>query len=161
MKKVEHTNELDYIFRKYSDIKLLYMDITKHDTGEIYFKVINRKGVTNVYILENGDDAEKLNDRIREIYEKVTKSNLAFNVDLFEKRVLISQELTKNDTVKRSVPTGLYREDSLYRGIFVGVSSFSDFKKDCKYISVLPNGNKINACYNFEKYYTMQEITKE
>ena len=42
MKKVDCTDELDYIFRKYWDIKLLYMDITKHDNGEYYFKVINR-----------------------------------------------------------------------------------------------------------------------
>ena len=159
MKRVERTNELDYIFRRYGAIKLLYMDIAKHD-DETYFKVINRKGAIKVYILENGDDAEKLNDRIREIYANVTKSNLYFN-DNFEKRMLISQELTKNDIVKRSVPTGLYREDSFYRGIFVGVSSASDYKKDCKYISVLPNGKKLNAYYDFEKYDIMREITKE
>ena len=163
MKKVEHTNEMAYIFRKYWDIKLLYMDIAKHD-GETYFKVINRKGVTNVYLLEKGDDAEKLNDRVKAIYDNVNKSNLSFNLglnaDLFEKRVSISQELTKNNKVKRSIPVGLYREDRLYRGIFVAVSSSSDYKKDYKYISVFPNGTKINAYYDFEKYDIMQEITK-
>ena len=116
MKKVEHTNELDYIFRHYWDIKLLYMDITKHDNGETYFKVINRKGVTNVYILENGDDAEKIKNRIREIYANVNKSNVYYNYRSFEEVMRISQELTKNDLVKRSVPTGLYREDSFYKG---------------------------------------------
>ena len=121
MKKVEHTNEMAYIFRKYWDIRLLYMDIAKHG-DETYFKVINRKGVTNVYLLEKGDDAEKLNDRVKEIYDNVHKSNLGLNSN-FEKRVSISQELTKNDKVKRSVATGLYIEDRLYRGIFVAVSS--------------------------------------
>ena len=163
MKKVEHTNEMAYIFRKYWDIKLLYMDIAKHD-GETYFKVINRKGVTNVYLLEKGDDAEKLNDRVKVIYDNVNKSNLSFNLglnaDLFEKRVSISQELTKNNKVKRSIPVGLYREDNLYKGVFVAVSSSSDYKKDYKYISVFPNGTKINAYYDFEKYDIMQEITK-
>ena len=161
MKKVERTNELDYIFRKYGAIKLLYMDIAKHDTGETYFKVINRKGAIKVYLLENGDDAEKLNDRIREIYANVTKSNFYFDSNLFKKKILISQELTKNDSIKRSVPTGLYREDSLYRGVFVDVSSISDYKKDCNYISVMPNGSKFNGYYNFEKYDIMREITKE
>ena len=159
MKKVEHTNELDYIFRKYWDIKLLYMDLTEHDNGETYLKVINRKGLTNVYLLENGDDTEKLSARISEIYDSVTKSNFYYNVDSFEKRIRISQELTKKDNVKRSVKTGLYREDNLYRGIFVGVLSISDYKKDCKYISVLPNGTKINAYYDFKRYDTMKEIT--
>ena len=161
MKKVEHTNELDYIFKRYWDIKLLYMDISKHDNGETYFKVINRKGVTKVYLLENGDDAEKLNDRIREIYDNVTKSNLYFNSNSFEDIIIKSQELTKNDKVKRSVPVGLYREDSLYRNVFISISSTSDYKKECKYISVMPNGKKINGYYNFEKYDTMREITKK
>ena len=161
MKKVDYTSELDYIFRKYWDIKLLYMDISKHDNGEFYFKVINRKGLTNVYLLEANDDVEKINDRIREIYDNVNKSNLYFLANSFEERVIISQELTKNNNeIKRSVPTGLYKEDSLYRGIFVGVSSASEYKKECKYISVLPSGKKINAYYNFEKYETMKEITK-
>ena len=161
MKKIEHTNELDYIFRRYWDIKLLYMDITKHDNGETYFKVINRKGVTNVYLLEANDDAEKINDRIREIYAKVTASNVYYIYRSFEDVMRISQELTKNNKVKRSVPTGLYREDSFYRDIFVRVSNTSENKKGCKYISVLPNGTKINDYYNFEKYETMKEITKK
>ena len=108
MKKVEYTNELDHIFRHYWDIKLLYMDITKHDNGEHYFKVINRKGVTNVYMLEANDDAEKINSRIREIYANINSTLLNFNMDLFEERIRISKELTKNTTtLKRSVPVGL------------------------------------------------------
>ena len=161
MKKVDYTNELDYIFRRYWDIKLLYMDIAKHDNGNIYFKIINRKGVTNVYLLEANDDVEKLHDRIREIYDKVTKSNFNFNVALFEERVRISQALTSNDKVKRSVNVGLYREDALYKSIFVSVSSSSEYKKDCKYISVLPNGKKWNCYYDFEKYAIMKEIIKK
>ena len=144
MKKVEHTNELDYIFRKCWAIKLLYMDITEHDNGEYYLKVINRKGLTNVYLLENGDDAEKLNTRIRKIYANVGGTLFNFNIDLFEERIRLSQEITKNNEVKRSVPIGLYREDSLFRGFFIRVSSASEHKKDCTYISVLPSGKKIN-----------------
>ena len=162
MKKVECTNELDYIFRNYWDIKLLYMDITKHDNGETYLKVINRKGLTNVYLLENGDDAEKLNDRIREIYDNLNNSNLYFLANSFEKRVSISQELTKNnDKVKRSVPVGLYREDNFYRGIFVRISNCSEYKKGCTYISVMPNGKKINGYYDFERYYLIRDITEK
>ena len=161
MKKIDHTNELDYIFRYYWDIKLLYMDITKHDNGEHYFKVINRKGVTNVYMLENGDDAERINNRIREIYANVSKSNFSFNTALFEKKVSISQELTKNnDKVKRDIAVGLYREDSLYKGIFVMIPNCSEYKKEYKYISVMPNGTKINDYYNFEKYELLRDLAK-
>lgn len=161
MKKIDHTNELDYIFRRYSYVKLLYMDITEHAEGETYFKVINRKGVTNVYMLENGDNVEKLKARIREIYANVNSTLFNFNLDLFEERIRISQELTKNDKLKRSVPVGLYREDTLYRGIFVRVSNCSEYKKGCKYISVMANGTKINSYYDIEKYETMKEITKK
>ena len=80
---------------------------------------------------------------------------------LFEKRVSISQELTKNDKVKRSVPTGLYQEDSLYRGIFVRLSSASEYKKNCKYISVMPNGKKINGYYEFAKYELLRDIAEK
>ena len=128
------------------------MDITKHDNGENYLKVINRKGVTNVYLLEANDNAERINDRIREIYANVNKSNLCFYATSFEDIVIKSQELTKNILVPRSVPVGLYREDALFKGIFVGVSSTSEYKKDCKYISVLTNGKKLNGYYDFEKY---------
>ena len=158
MKKIEHTNELDYIFRKYWDIKLLYMDITKHDEAT-YLKVINRKGLTTVYLLEEGDDVEKINARIKEIYAKITESNVYPNYRSFEETMKISQELTKNDKVKRSVKVGLYREDSFYKGIFVEVSRSSDYKKKCNYISVMPNGKKWNGYYNFEKYDTIRDIT--
>ena len=159
MKRLEHTNELDYIFRRYYNIRLLYMDITKHDDST-YLKVINRKGLTTVYLLENGDDAEKINDRIKKIYDKITESNMYPNYRSFEEIMSISQELTKNVVVPRSVTVGLYREDSFYKGIFVAVSSASDYKKECKYISVMPNGTKINAYYDFEKYELLRDITK-
>ena len=158
MKRLEHTNELDHIFRRYWNIRLLYMDITKHDDST-YLKVINRKGLTTVYLLENGDDAEKINDRIKKIYDKITESIVYPNYRSFEEVMSISQELTKNEQVKRSVPTGLYREDSFYKGIFLAVSSASDYKKECKYISVMPNGTKINAYYDFEKYELLRDIT--
>ena len=145
MKKLDHTNELDFIFRRYWSIKLLYMDITKHDNGENYLKVINRKGLTNVYLLEDGDNAEKINARIKKIYDKITESNVYSNYMPFEKVMSISQELTKNDLVPRSVTVGLYREDSFYKGIFVSVSRSSDYKKDCNYLSVMPNGKKWNG----------------
>ena len=160
MKKVEHTNELDYIFRNYWTAKLLYMCTIEHDNGENYLKVVTRKGLTNVYLLEASDDVEKLNDRIREIYAKVTASNLYYNCSSFEEVMRISQELTKNDKVKRSVSIGLYREDSFYKGIFVSVSSTSEYKKYCKYISVMPNGQKFNRYYDFERYETIRDITK-
>ena len=158
MKKLDHTNELDYIFRAYCNIKLLYMDITKHEEAT-YLKVVNRRGVTNVYLLEASDNAEKITARIREIYVKITESNIYYNYSSFEEVMRISQELTKNDLVKRSVPTGLYREDSFYKGIFVAVSKSSDYKKECNYISVMPNRIKLSRYYNFEKYYLIRDIT--
>ena len=160
MKKVDCTNELDYIFRHYWDIKLLYMDITKHDNGEHYLKVINRKGVTNVYLLETGDNAEKITDRIRKIYDNVNKSNFNFNIALFEERVSISQELTRNDKVKRDIAVGLYKEDNLYKNVFVMIHNCNKYKKDCKYISVMPNGTKIKGYYNFEKYELLRDIAE-
>ena len=125
MKKVENTKELGYIFVPFWRVKLLYMDITEHETGESYFRVINRKGITNVYLLE-ADDVEKINARIKDIYAKITTSNIYYNYSSFDEIMRISQELTKNVVVPRSVPTGLYVEDSFYRGIFVAVSSAGD-----------------------------------
>ena len=73
MKKLEHTPELDYLFQKYGDINRLYMYRMKHGEAT-YFKVITRKGVVNVYLLEAGDDAEKLKNRIKEIRNKLKKA---------------------------------------------------------------------------------------
>ena len=158
MKKIDHTNELDYIFRQYWYIKLLYMDITKHEEAT-YLKVVNRRGVTNVYLLEDGDDAEKITARIRDIYAKINESNVYWNSSSFEEVMRISQEITKNVEIKRSVPIGLYREDSFYKGIFVAVSKSSDYKKECNYISVMPNRIKLSRYYNFEKYELLRDIT--
>ena len=159
MKKVEKTRGLSHLFHHYWKSRLVYMDITEHDS-EMYFKVVNRKGLTNVYLLEANDEAEKINDRIREIYSKISESNVYYNSSSFVDIIRISQDLTKTSCVQRSVPVGLYREDSFFRGIFVRVSSTSDYKKDCTYISVMPNGQKFDRYYDFEKYEKMREIAK-
>ena len=161
MKKVKHTKELDYIFLSYRQTKIVYMDLTEHSPGEIYLKVVNRKRVLNVYLLEDSDDAKKIDERIKAIYAKISKSNVYHNSRPFEEIMKISQELTKNTVVPRSVPVGLYQEDSFFQGIFVAAPSTGDYKKDCNYISVLPNGKKFHGYYNFEKYDTIREITKK
>ena len=73
MKKLDHTPELDYLFQNYGDINRLYMYTIKYDESS-YFKVITRKGVVNVYLLEEGDDAEKLKNKLKEIRNKLKKA---------------------------------------------------------------------------------------
>ena len=73
MKKLDHTSESDYLFQNYGDINRLYMYTIKYDESS-YFKVINRKGVVNVYLLEAGDDAEKLKNKLKEIRNKLKKA---------------------------------------------------------------------------------------
>ena len=107
MKKIEHTNASNYLFQRYGNIKLLYMDITIYDEA-IYLKVINRKGLANVYLLEANDDVEKLTARIAHIYAKITESNLYYNYRSFEGVMIISQELTKNDKVLQSLFTWIF-----------------------------------------------------
>ena len=160
MKKIEITYEINYLFRPVYATNLLFIDLATTEAGESFLKIVNRKGLTSIYELEENDNIEKLSLRIDQIYNNLDKTNLNYRIEDFEDKVRLSNLITTKKKIGRTCKNTLYKEDSFFKNVFLEVHNTTENKKDCRFISVFRNGKVYNSFYDFEKLEKMEEITK-